>query len=131
MNYMLDTDTCSYVIRRRPAEIAARFAQHAEDLCVSIMTAAELRFGAEKCGRAGSASLVEEFLARLDVFYWGGNASRHYARIRAILEKRGTPLGSMDMRIAAHALERGAVLVTSNVKHFGMVPGIRLETWVP
>ena len=130
MSYMLDTDTCSYVIRRRPAEIAARFARHAEDLCVSIMTAAELRFGAEKSGRAGLVRLVEEFLARLDVFDWGSGASRHYARIRVVLEKRGTPLGNMDLLIAAHALDRGAVLVTSNVKHFGKVPGIKLETWV-
>ncbi len=130
MSYMLDTDTCSYVIRRRPVEVAARFARHAEDLCVSIMTAAELRFGAEKSGRAGLVRLVEEFLGRLDVFDWGNDASRHYARIRAVLEKRGRPLGNMDLLIAAHALERGAVLVTGNVKHFGMVPGIKLETWV-
>lgn len=127
---MLDTAACSYVIRRRPVEVAARFARHAAELCVSIMTATELRFGAEKSGRAGVVQLVEEFLARLDVFDWGHDASRRYARIRAVLEKRGTPLGNMDLLIAAHALERDAVLVTSNVKHFGMVPGIKLETWV-
>ena len=122
MSYMLDTDTCSHVIRRRPAEAAGRFARHAEDLCVSVMTAAELRFGAEKAGRAS--------LARLDVCDWGSDASRQYARIRADLGRRGTPIGNMDLLIAAHAVERGAVLVMSNVKHFGMVPGIRLETWV-
>lgn len=122
MSYMLDTDTCSHVIRRRPAEAAGRFARHAEDLCVSVMTAAELRFGAEKAGRAN--------LTRLDVCDWGSDASRQYARIRAVLGRRGTPIGNMDLLIAAHAVERGAVLVTSNVKHFGMVPGIRLETWV-
>ena len=129
MSYMLDTDTCSHVIRRRSAEAAMRFARHADALCVSVMTAAELRFGAEKAGRADLLRLVEEFLARLDVFDWGNDASRHYARIRAHLERRGTPLGNMDLLTAAHALARDAVLVTSNVKHFRMVPGIELETW--
>lgn len=129
MGYMLDTDTCSYVIRRRSVEAAARFERHAEELCVSVMTAAELRFGAEKAGRAALVRLVEEFLVRLDVLDWGSDASRHYARTRALLERRGTPLGNMDLLIAAHALARDAVLVTSNVKHFSMVPGIKLETW--
>lgn len=53
-----------------------------------------------------------------------------FGRIRAVLGRRGTPIGNMDLLIAAHAVERGAVLVMSNVEHFGMVPGIRLETWV-
>lgn len=83
----------------------------------------------EKFGRANLLRLVEEFLARLDIFDWGIDASRHCARIQTVLKRRGTPPGNMGLLIAAHALARDVVLVTSNVKHFSMVPGLELETW--
>ena len=94
---MLDTDISSYVIRRRPPVIAERFERHAEQLCVSVMTAAELRFGAVKAGRADLARLVEAYLARVTILDWPESATFHYARIRAKLESRGTPIGNMDL----------------------------------
>ena len=126
---MLDTDISSYVIRRRPAAIAERFVQHAEQLCVSVMTAAELRFGAVKAGKANLVSLVEAYLARVTILDWADSATFHYARIRAKLEGLGTPIGNMDLLIASHALTEQATLVTNNVKHFAAVPGLKVEQW--
>ncbi len=126
---MLDTDISSYVIRRRPAAMAERFTQHAEQLCVSVMTAAELRFGAVKAGREELANLVEAYLARVTTLDWADAASFHYARIRAKLEALGTPIGNMDLLIACHAVAAQATLVTNNLKHFAAVPGLKLEQW--
>jgi tRNA(fMet)-specific endonuclease VapC len=126
---MLDTDISSYIIRRRPPQIAERFSLHAEQLCVSVMTAAELRFGAVKAARPELASLIEAFLARLSVLDWADSASFHYARIRTELERSGTPIGNMDLLIACHAVAEQATLVTNNVRHFRAVPGLRVEQW--
>lgn len=126
---MLDTDISSYVIRRRPASFAERFQRHAEHLCVSVMTAAELRFGAVKAGRADLTSLVEAYLARVTILDWPDSATFHYAHIRAALEGQGTPIGNMDLLIACHALAEKATLVTNNVKHFTAVPGLKIEQW--
>ena len=126
---MLDTDISSYVIRRRPASIAERFQLHAERLCVSVMTAAELRFGAVKAARADLVTLVEAYLARVTILDWADSATFHYARIRATLESLGTPIGNMDLLIACHAVAEQAALVTNNVKHFSAVPGLKVEQW--
>jgi tRNA(fMet)-specific endonuclease VapC len=126
---MLDTDISSYVIRHRPASIAERFQQHAQELCVSVMTAAELRFGAVKAGRADLARLVEAYLARVTILDWADSATFHYARIRAELERSGTPIGSMDLLIASHAVAEQATLVTNNLRHFSAVPGLKIEQW--
>jgi tRNA(fMet)-specific endonuclease VapC len=127
---MLDTDISSYVIRRRPASIAERFDRHATELCVSVITAAELRFGAEKAGRPELARLVEAYLARLAILDWTGPVTFHYARIRTELERVGTPIGNLDLLIAAHAAAERATIVTRNVRHFAPVPGLRVEEWV-
>ena len=129
MLLMLDTDISSYVIRRRPAWIAERFQLHAEQLCVSVMTAAELRFGAVKAARAELANLVEAYLARVTILDWADSATFHYARIRTKLESLGTPIGNMDLLIASHAVAEQATLVTNNMKHFAAVPGLKVEQW--
>jgi tRNA(fMet)-specific endonuclease VapC len=126
---MLDTDISSYVIRRRPPVIAERFERHAEQLCVSVMTAAELRFGAVKAGRADLARLVEAYLARVTILDWPESATLHYARIRAKLESRGTPIGNMDLLVACHAVAEQATLVTNNLRHFAGVPEFKVEQW--
>lgn len=91
---MLDTDISSYVIRRRPAAVVERFERHAEELCVSVITATELRFGAEKAGRAELAELVEAYLARVAILDWTNAVTFHYARLRATLEQRGRRSGT-------------------------------------
>lgn len=126
---MLDTDISSYIIKRRPESLLSRFEKHAEQLCVSVITAAELRFGAEKAGRPKLAELVEAFLERLSIVDWTDGVNHHYARIRSALERGGTPIGNMDLLIASHAVSEGSTLVTNNLRHFSHVPGLKLEEW--
>lgn len=127
--FMLDTDISSYIIRRRPAPLAEKFQKHADSLCVSAMTAAELRFGAEKAGRPQLVELVEGFLERLAILDWTDGVCAHYARIRSALEQAGKPIGNMDLLIAAHAVSQRMTLVTNNLRHFAHVPGLKSEVW--
>jgi tRNA(fMet)-specific endonuclease VapC len=127
--FMLDTDISSYIIKRRPVTLVERFERHAETLSVSVMTAAELRFGAEKAGRARLSELVEAYLERLAILDWTNEVSGHYARIRAELERSGKPIGNMDLLIASHAVSQRMTLVTNNLKHFSNVPGLKIEVW--
>jgi tRNA(fMet)-specific endonuclease VapC len=126
---MLDTDVSSYIIKRRPDSLLSRFEKHAEELCVSVITAAELRFGAERVQRPKLTELVEAFLERLAILDWTNAVTHHYARLRSALEQAGTPIGNMDLLIAAHAMSEGSTLVTNNTRHFSHVPGLRLEEW--
>jgi tRNA(fMet)-specific endonuclease VapC len=127
--FMLDTDISSYIIRRRPAALAKKFQKHADALCVSVMTAAELRFGAEKAGRPQLVDLVEGFLERLAILDWTDAVCAHYARIRSVLEQAGKPVGNMDLLIAAHAVSQRMTLVTNDLRHFSHVPGLKSEVW--
>jgi tRNA(fMet)-specific endonuclease VapC len=127
--FMLDTDISSYVIRRRPATLAEKFRKHAQSLCVSVMTAAELRFGAEKAGRPELMEVVEAFLERLAILDWTDGVCTHYARIRTALEHTGKPIGNMDLLIASHAAAQRLTLVTNNLRHFAHVPGLKVEVW--
>jgi tRNA(fMet)-specific endonuclease VapC len=127
--FMLDTDISSYIIKRRPAALVEKFEKHAETLNVSVMTAAELRFGAEKAGRPKLVELVEAYLERLAILDWTQEVTGHYARIRSELERSGKPIGNMDLLIASHAVSQGMTLVTNNLKHFSSVPGLKVEVW--
>jgi tRNA(fMet)-specific endonuclease VapC len=127
--FMLDTDISSYIIKRRPATLVERFEKHAESLSVSVMTAAELRFGAAKAGRRKLAELVEAYLERLAILDWTNEVTGHYAQIRSELERSGKPIGNMDLLIASHAVSQRMVLVTNNLKHFTSVPGLTVEVW--
>jgi len=127
--FMLDTDISSYIIKRRPATLLERFEKQAETLSVSVMTAAELRFAAEKAGRPNLVELVEAYLERLAILDWTNEVSGHYARIRSELERSGKPIGNMDLLIAVHAVSQRMILVTNNLKHFSNVPGLKVEVW--
>jgi tRNA(fMet)-specific endonuclease VapC len=127
--FMLDTDISSYIIKRRPATLVAKFKQNAETLSVSVMTAAELRFGAEKAGRPGLTELVEKYLERITILDWTSEVTVPYGRIRAESERAGKPMGSMDLLIASHAVSQGMTLVTNSLKHFSNVPGLKVEVW--
>jgi tRNA(fMet)-specific endonuclease VapC len=127
--FMLDTDISSYIIKRRPATLVEKFEKYAETLSVSVITAAELRFGAEKAGRPKLTELVEAYLERLAILDWTNEVTTHYARIRSELERSGKPIGNMDLLIAAHAVSQGMTLVTNNIKHFSSVAGLKVEVW--
>jgi tRNA(fMet)-specific endonuclease VapC len=127
--FMLDTDISSYIIKRRPATLVEKFEKYAETLNVSVITAAELRFGVEKAGRPKLAELVEAYLERLAILDWTNEVTSHYARIRSELERSGKPIGNMDLLIASHAVSQGMTLVTNNIRHFSSVPGLKVEVW--
>jgi tRNA(fMet)-specific endonuclease VapC len=127
--FMLDTDISSYIIKRRPATLVDKFEKHADTLNVSVITAAELRFGAEKAARPKLAELVEAHLDRLAILDWTDEVTPHYARMRSELERSGKPIGNMDLLIASHAVSQGMTVVTNNLRHFSNVPGLNVELW--
>ena len=127
--FMLDTDISSYIIKRRPAALIEKFQKHGETLNVSVITAAELRFGAVKAARPKLAELVEAYLDRLAMLNWTNEVTSHYARIRSELEHSGKPIGNMDLLIASHAVSQRMIVVTNNLKHFSNVPGLKVEVW--
>ena len=132
MRYMLDTNICSYVLRSRPPSVKARFDEAGPDaLTVSTVVLAELFYGAARHPNAAAIRReIGDLASRLDVVPWDEEAAEHYGAIRAALEKRGTPLGAMDMLIAAHARSRGATLVSNDVRHFDRVEGLLVANWV-
>ena len=131
IKYLLDTNICIYVIKRRPIEALDRFNEAAGHLAISSVTLAELLHGVEKSQQVAKNLLaVEDFYSRLDVLEYGEEAAFHYGDIRAQLEKQGRPIGVNDLHIAAHARSIGATLVTNNIKEFERVDGLRLQNWV-
>jgi len=129
--YMLDTNTCIYVIRTRTVALREKFNTLAEQLCISSVTLGELHYGAEKSSRrAENLIAIEHFVARLDVLPFGDKAAAHYGQLRAELERAGTPCGPHDIQIGGHARSEGLIIVTNNVREFARMPGLRVENWV-
>ncbi|MEO6319728.1 MAG: type II toxin-antitoxin system VapC family toxin [Polaromonas sp.] len=130
MRRTLDTNICSYVLRRHPASLVERFTGlDRGQLWLSAIVAAELRFGAAKLASVRFSAAVEAWLAGFDVRPWPTEATHHYASIRAALERAGQPIGGMDLLIAAHAMAEDSVLVTHNAREFLRVPGLAVEEW--
>ncbi|MFM2397821.1 MAG: hypothetical protein RLZZ144_1071 [Pseudomonadota bacterium] len=130
MIFMLDTNICIYVINSRPASVLARFKQvQLGDIAISSVTAAELAFGVAKSGSARNRQALEMFLATLEILPFDESAIWHYGDLRADLERRGQPIGSLDTMIAAHALSTHTILVTNDTREFERVPNLRLENW--
>ena len=132
MRYLLDTDICSYAIRGVSAVLDARLVSAREGaLAVSAVTRAELVFGLEKRGNPRALSrLVHGFLERVAVLPWDAAAADHFARLRAQLDRAGTPIGIFDTMIAGHAQALKAVLVSNNQKHFAKVRSLKTENWL-
>jgi len=132
MKVLLDTNICIYIIKQKPPEVLQRFTTFAVgEVMVSSVTAAELMYGAQKSQRAAqNQQAVEQFLLPLVVAEFDYAAALVYGRIRAHLERQGTPIGALDIFIAAHALQLGVPLVTNNTRAFSRVPGLPVENWV-
>lgn len=128
--YLLDTNTASYVIKGNIPRVRARLLEvPMAQLAISAVTEAELLFGAaRKPGSTRLKTAVEEFLLHVEALPWDSKAARSYADVRAALEHSGTPMGNLDMMIAAHALAVEAVLVT-NDHVFRSVRRLKLENW--
>ena len=127
---MLDTDTASFIIRDRSPRIRRRLATiDPDEVCISAVTLGELRYGTARTGSAVHDSAVDLFVAHLHVLSWDASVCAAYGRLRAELERGGTPIGALDTMIAAHALHEDATLVTNNTRHFRRVKGLGLENW--
>ena len=131
MKYLLDTNTCIFVINHRPLAVRRRFEETAVgDIAVSAVTLSELRYGAEKSAkREQNVLALRKFLLPLVLLPFDAEAAEQYGRVRVQLEQSGTPIGSMDMMIAAHALSRDLTVVTNNISEFTCVPNLTLEDW--
>ncbi len=132
MKYMLDTNTCIYIIKRKPVEVIDRFRQlQISQVSISSITLSELEYGVMKSSKPEQNHLaLAQFLAPMEILPYGDEAAQHYGKLRVYLEKHGTPIGSLDMLIAAHALSTDCVLITNNVKEFERVPNLRINNWV-
>ena len=132
MLYLLDTNTCIYIIKRSPSHVLRRFQRlRVGDVGVSAITHCELQVGVSKSSkpRQNQAALAE-FLAPLEVLDFPSTAAPLYGGTRARLQRAGTLIGNYDLLIAAHCLHLGIVLVTNNTKDFDRVPELRVESWV-
>jgi len=127
---MLDTNALSELVRNPHGTLAQKLnALDPDAVCTSIVAACELRFGAQRKGSAPLTQRVEQLLQALTVLPLDTPADEHYADIRATLERSGTPIGSHDLFIAAHARSRGMTLLTRNLREFQRVPGLAVEDW--
>lgn len=129
--YMLDTNVVSDLLRNPDGRAAKRIAEVGPDvICVSIITAAELRYGCAKKGSAKLLAHVEAVLESVQVLAFDVPADTEYGGIRAELEAAGKPIGPNDLLIAAHAYATGAILVTDNTGEFSRIRGLRVENWI-
>ena len=128
---LLDTNTCIYIINAKPPAVLARFRQYRlGDIGLCSVVAAELAFGVAKSESTRNRQALQMFLAPLTIMPFDAAAVWIYGDLRADLERRGTPIGSLDTMIAAHALSQQALLVTNNTREFAKVPGLQLDNWV-
>ena len=131
LRWMLDTNILSELIRNPQGPLTRRIAAvSTEVVCTSIIVACELRFGAARKGSPALQSRVEALLSALPVLPFDTPAEEHYADIRHALGRAGTPIGSHDLLIAAHARAAGLTLVTHNLREFTRVAGLRAEDWL-
>lgn len=136
MNYLLDTDTCIYLMTDREPRRRQRILTHLEALppdeivYLSSVTVMELSYGAHKGRwRKANTELLGHFLMDFTIAAFDEAAARIGGALRASLEKKGKPIGLLDTPIAAHALSLGVALVTNNTREFSRVPGLHVQNW--
>lgn len=131
MRYMLDTNICIYAIKHKPEKVLEELQRHdPSDVCISAVTYAELIHGVEKSAAIEKNRLaLSLLLANIEIFDFDAKAADCYGKIRAELEKKGSPIGPLDMMIAGHARSLEFTLVTNNIKEFSRVSGLRQENW--
>ena len=129
LRYMLDADTVSYAIRGA-GQVAARLLdRQPSELCISSITLAELRFGAEAKRSERLRRAIRAFVADVRVLPFDASAADRFGLVGTALARRGEPIGTFDTLVAAHALSLGLTVVTNNTKHYSRVPGLAVENW--
>jgi len=130
VKYLLDTNICIYIINERPKRVRERFRRlAANEVGVSSVAVAELAFGVAKSGSVKNRGALQAFLVPLEIVSFDLAAALTYGDMRAELERRGQPIGPLDLQIAAHALSLNAILVTNNEREFRKVAGLTVENW--
>ncbi|WP_198937917.1 type II toxin-antitoxin system VapC family toxin [Pelomonas sp. KK5] len=131
--YMLDTDTCIFLMRGESPALAVNVqAVPLQQQVMSAVTLAELSYGVQASAaarRKQNQAVLDSLILHLAVLDWPQEAASHYGEIRLDLKKRGAQLGAADLMIAAHARAMGAIVVTNNTKDFGRVRGLQAENW--
>ena len=127
--YILDTDISSYLIRGDHETVTKKFSELYDSCAISSITAAELQYGARKRNNKQLTQKVKAFCDLVEIIPWDEDAAKAYAKLRVELETSGTPIGNIDMLIAASALARKAVFVTNNTEHFSRVKDLKLGNW--
>jgi tRNA(fMet)-specific endonuclease VapC len=132
MKFMLDTNICIYIIKKKPTDVIERFRQtRISHVGISSITLSVLEYGVAKSSKPDQNQFaLAQFLAPLEILPYGDDAAQQYGGLRAFLENQGSPIGSLDMLIAAHALSIGCILITNNEKEFIRVPNLKIENWV-
>jgi len=129
--YMLDTNIISDLIRNPQGRAAKRIARVGENnICTSIIVAAELRYGCAKSGSERLLKAVEDLLGEIDVLPLDVPADAEYGGLRAELETAAKPIGGNDLLIAAHAYATGTTIVTANTDEFKRIRGLKVENWL-
>ena len=129
--YLLDTNILSDLLRNPRGRVSARIdAVNNDDLCTSIIVAAEIQYGAFKKNSPRLTAQLEAILSGLDILAFEAPADAIYGELRSRLEKIGQPIGPNDLLIAAHALASGCILVTDNTREFSRIPELTLENWL-
>ena len=131
MKYMLDTNICIYAMKRKPNIVFKRMTENVSaGLCISAITLAELEHGINKSvNKKKNRQTLNNFLEVIEILPFDMSAATEYGKICAYLQSQGTPIGPLDMLIAAHALAESLTIVTNNVKEFERVPGLIIENW--
>lgn len=132
MKYLLDTNICIYIIKKKPEEVIKRFLKMKPDsIAISSITVSELYYGVAKSSKPNENTIaLEQFILPLTVINYNKEDSISYGKLRAKLEQKGKLIGAMDMLIAAQALNRDLILVTNNEREFKKVEGLSVENWV-
>ena len=142
MRYMLDTNICSYIIKKRPLSVLEKLKTIPIESCgISSITLSELRYWVEKNkimhrksknpGKLNiDEEIIDQFVSHLNVAHFDSLAADAYGQIRAELEQEGKLIGSEDLFIAAHAVSMKSILVTNNIKEFARVPNLMIENWL-
>jgi tRNA(fMet)-specific endonuclease VapC len=132
MKYMLDTNICVYLIKKKPENVLINLQSNmGEGIAISAITLAELMYGVEASAYPEKNTLaLNQFLSIVDILPFDDEAAAEYGKICAALRRQGTQIGAMDMLIAAHAKAKGLIIVTNNVSEFERVEGLGLENWV-
>jgi tRNA(fMet)-specific endonuclease VapC len=130
--YMLDTNMCIHIIKKRPINLLEKFNSiPKKSLYISVVTYAELQYGVERSSsKKMNQEIIKDFISHLAVLSWDMDAASQYGKIRSNLEEKGTPIGNVDLLIAAHAISQKCTLVSSNLRDFKRLKDLICGNWV-